>query len=237
MEQLRGSFGRSIWLRCAGVVTAVGLVGWTFSGLDAARVGATLRAGGPALLWALLPMGLGFALESLGWAWAFRRFGLRLPLLGLLRTRVASEALALTLPAGALLSESSTPFLLGRHCGLSVETSVAGMAIRKYLLLASQAVYISVSAGLGAVTLERASRELLHGPGLSALLLGLGALVFVAAPRDGEQGEEQQAGKANARHGESGGYWSRCRTTLPSPIVVPPMRRPARVPHALSSSR
>lgn len=162
-------------------MTAAALIGWTFSGLDLARVGATLRAGGPALLWALLPMGLGFALESLGWAWAFRRVGSSVPLLGMLRTRVASEALALTLPAGALLSESSTPFLLARHCGLRAEVSLAGMAVRKYLLLASQAVYILVSAWFGAATLERASRELLHGPGLSALLLGLGALVFVAA--------------------------------------------------------
>jgi uncharacterized membrane protein YbhN (UPF0104 family) len=181
VDQLRGSLGRSIGLRCAGAATAAALVWWTFSGLDAARVGATLRAGGPALLWALLPMGVGFALESLGWAWAFRRFGSCVPLLGILRTRIASEALALTLPAGALLSESSTPFLLERHCGLRAEVSVAGMAVRKYLLLASQAVYISLAAWLGAAALEQASRELLNGPGLSTILLGLGALVFAAA--------------------------------------------------------
>jgi uncharacterized membrane protein YbhN (UPF0104 family) len=162
-------------------VAAVGLIGWTFSGLDFERVGATLRAGGPALFWALVPMGLGFALESLGWAWAFRRFGLRVPLLGMLRTRVASEALALTLPAGALLSESSTPFLLGRHCGLRTEVSVAGMAIRKYLLLASQAVYITTFAWLGGAALDHASRQLLDGPGLSGLVLGLGGVVFCAA--------------------------------------------------------
>jgi uncharacterized membrane protein YbhN (UPF0104 family) len=159
----------------------VGLVCWTFSGLDAARVGATLRTGGPALLWALVPMGLGFCLESLGWAWAFRRIGQRVSLLGMLRTRVASEALALTLPAGALLSESSTPFLLGRHCGLRTELSVAGMAVRKYLLLASQAVYISGFAWLGGAALERASLQLLDGPGLRGLVQGLGAVVLAAA--------------------------------------------------------
>ena len=183
MYHLRGSEPpwRSTLLRGAAVAAAAGLIWWTFSGLDAERVWATLRAGGLSLLWALLPMGLGFGLESLGWAWAFRRFGQRVSLLGMLRTRVASEALALTLPAGALLSESSTPFLLGRHCGLRAEVSVAGMAIRKYLLLASQAVYITTFAWLGGAALEHASRALLAGPGLSALVLGLGLVVFTAA--------------------------------------------------------
>jgi len=163
------------------VAVAAALLGWAFSGLDGARVGATLRDGGPALLWALVPAGLSLGLESCGWAWAFRRLGHRLSPRGVLRARLASEALALTLPAGVLFSESSMPFLLARHCGLGVEDGVAGLAVRKYLLLASQAVYIAGFALLGAAALEGASHELIGGQGLSWLVLALGGLVLSTA--------------------------------------------------------
>jgi uncharacterized membrane protein YbhN (UPF0104 family) len=103
------------------------------------------------------------------------------PFLGLLRVRVTSEALALTLPLGMLFCESTKPFLLARHCRLQTETSVAGMAARKYLLLASQAPYILLFAILGASYLEGASVQVLGIAGLSSWVLGSGVLVAVSA--------------------------------------------------------
>jgi uncharacterized membrane protein YbhN (UPF0104 family) len=170
------------WLRLSGVLLAAFLLGWTFRDLDVARVSAVIaRAGGGVLGWALVPMGCSLAIESYGWAWAFRRFGHEVPFLGVWRARVTSEALALTLPAGMLFCESTKPFLLARHCGLGAEASLAGMAVRKYLLLASQAVYITAFALLGAPHLERASAGIIGGPGLPHALLAVGGVVFAAA--------------------------------------------------------
>jgi uncharacterized membrane protein YbhN (UPF0104 family) len=125
----------------------------------------------------LVPMGAALFSESVGWAWAFRSFGHSVPILGLFRVRVASEALASSLPAGMLFCESTKPFLLARHCGLRAETSIAGMAARKYLLLVSQAVYLCLFAVLGAAFLETASLGLLGAPGLSYAVFGAGLSV------------------------------------------------------------
>jgi glycosyltransferase 2 family protein len=174
------------WLRGLGVVVASVVLVWTFRDLDVARVNAVIgRAGGALLLWALVPMGAALAIESFGWAWAFRRAGHAVPFLGIWRARVTSEALALTLPAGMLFCESMKPFLLARHCGLRAEVSIAGMATRKYLLLASQAVYIGVFALLGAPFLERASSGVIGRSGLPSALLAVGGVVLVAALASG----------------------------------------------------
>jgi uncharacterized membrane protein YbhN (UPF0104 family) len=170
------------WLRGLGVAVAVLVLGWTFRDLEVARVSQVIaRTGGAALLWALVPMGVALAVESFGWAWAFRRSGHDVPFLGVWRARVTSEALALTLPAGMLFCESTKPFLLARHCGLRAEVSIAGMAMRKYLLLCSQAVYITVFALLGAPFLERASSGVIGRSGLPGALLVVGGVVLAAA--------------------------------------------------------
>ncbi len=174
------------WLRGLGVVVAVVLLGLTFRNLDISAVSEVLgRTRGLSLLWVLVPMGCALTLESLGWAWAFRRSGHAVPFWGLWRARVTSEALALTLPAGMLFCESSKPFLLARHCGLGTEVSLAAMAVRKYLLLASQSVYISGFALLGAPFLERASVGIIGRSGLALGLLGLGGAVLVVAIASG----------------------------------------------------
>jgi uncharacterized membrane protein YbhN (UPF0104 family) len=174
------------WLRGLGVVVAFAVLGWTFRDLDVARVSAVIgRVGGAALLWALVPMGAALAIEAFGWTWAFRRSGHEVPFLGIWRVRVTSEALALTLPAGMLFCESTKPFLLARHCGLGAEVSIAGMAVRKYLLLVSQGVYITGFALLGAPFLERASSGVIGRSGLSAALLVVGGVVLATAISSG----------------------------------------------------
>lgn len=179
-----------------GIAVAIGLLGWTFRQLDVLAVRDLLvEVGGPGLLLVLLPLGASLLAESLGWAGAFRALGRRAPLGGLLRVRVSSEALALTLPGGMLLCEAMKPLLLARHCGLSADVSLAGMALRKYLLVSTQAVYICLFCWLGAELLERASPGLLGVGGLSLWGLGLGvgvgsvALCTALSLRHGRVGE------------------------------------------------
>jgi uncharacterized membrane protein YbhN (UPF0104 family) len=206
------------WLRGFGVAVALFVLGWTFRDLDLARVSRVIAgAGGTALLWALVPMGVALAIESCGWTWAFRRSGHPVPFVGIWRARVSSEALALTLPAGMLFCESMKPFLLARHCGLRAEASIAGMAMRKYLLLASQAVYISVFALLGAPFLERASSGIIGRSGLSGALLAVGVVVLIVAIasgvglRDGAVAERARAALARLPLGAFGGKLERSR--------------------------
>jgi glycosyltransferase 2 family protein len=178
-SRAQGRFG---WLRLTGVVVAFGLFAFTFRNVQLAQVGALLfTVGGPALLWALVPMGVALLAESVGWAGAFRSLGHRVPLLGLYRVRVTSEALALTLPAGMLFCESAKPFLLARHCRLATESSIAGMAARKYLLLVSQAAYLLIFGLLGAPHLEQASLAVVGVGGLSTWVIGAGVLVGLSA--------------------------------------------------------
>ncbi len=173
-------------LRVAGALFAFAVLAWTFRDLDLERVSDVVgRVGVESLPWVLVPMGCSLALESLGWTWAFRRAGHEVPFVGIWRARVTSEALALTMPAGMVFCESTKPFLLQRHCGLRAEVSIAGMAVRKYLLLASQSIYIGGFALLGAASLERASQALIGCSGLSTVLLVIGGVVFAAALASG----------------------------------------------------
>ena len=166
----------------AAVGAAGGILSWTFRDVDFVRVQALLQTIGSAGLAALLlPMGASLFIESVGWGWAFQSFGRPVRLMGLFRVRVTSEALALTLPAGMLFCESMKPFLLARHCGLPPEPGIAGMAARKYLLLVSQAAYITLFAVLGAPFLETAGAALFGRPGLSYAVLGAGLAVGLAA--------------------------------------------------------
>jgi hypothetical protein len=206
------------WLRGFGVAAAVLVLGWTFKDLDVERVSLVIaRVGGAPLLWSLVPMGIALAIESFGWTWAFRRSGHQVPFVGIWRTRVASEALALTLPAGMLFCEGTKPFLLARHCGLGAEASIAGMAMRKYLLLASQAVYISLFALLGAPFLERASVGMIGRSGLSGALLAVAGVVLLAAIasgiglRDGGIAERARAALARLPLGALAGKLERSR--------------------------
>jgi glycosyltransferase 2 family protein len=169
-------------LRCAGAGVALSVLVFTFRHVDFARVHGLLdRVSGWGLAALLVPMGASLLSESLGWAWAFRSFGRPVPLFGLFRVRVTSEALALTLPAGVLFCESIKPFLLARHCGLPTETSIAGMGVRKYLLLLSQAVYLTLFGVLGGASLEIASVGLLGMPGLAYAVPGAGLLLGLTA--------------------------------------------------------
>jgi uncharacterized membrane protein YbhN (UPF0104 family) len=120
----------------------------------------------------LLPALLSLALESLGWKWAFASMGRQLPFAGLFRARIATEALAQTLPFGVVFCEGMKPLLLARTCGASLATSLAGIAARKWLLVTSQGVYVGMFALLGWSLLTGLSRPVLGGPGLSWLLLG-----------------------------------------------------------------
>ncbi len=159
---------------------AVALVAGVFRDVDRARVAALIAGTGAPLLLALLPQAVAFWSETLGWQQLARSLGHRLELLAMLRVRVATEALAQSLPAGVLWCESMKPLLLSRHAGLPVAAGVGVAAGRKLARLWAHAAYLSLAFVLGFATLRRASRGMLGGAGLEWLVLATALALLVA---------------------------------------------------------
>lgn len=154
---------------------------WTFRGTEPRRIAELLGGVGGAGALILLPQVLSLLMESVGWRLAFETMGRRLPLLGLFRARVATEALAQTLPLGVVFCESMKPVLLARTCGADLSTSLSGMAARKWLLVGSQSLYVGGFALLAFPVLAGISQRLIGAAGLPYALLAGAASLFVLA--------------------------------------------------------
>lgn len=150
---------------------------WTFRDTAPERVATLLRRVGGAGALIVLPQFLSLLVESVGWKLAFESMGRKLPLAGLLRVRMATEALAQTLPAGTVFCESMKPMLLARNCDADLSTSLAGMAARKWLLVGSQSLYVGGFALLAFPTLTLISRDVLGTAGLGYFVLGAALLL------------------------------------------------------------
>lgn len=172
---------KRLWLtaiRYALVGVALCLVAQVFRSADASTIVRLLfgvGAGGFVLLMA--PQVAAVGLETLGWKLTFRAGGTHARWAPLLRVRVATEALAQSLPLGVAFSESVKPLLLGRHCGISVDRSVAGITGRKVLILIAQSAYVVGLGALGFAGLEGASHAGLGVPHLGWLALGAGLVL------------------------------------------------------------
>jgi len=170
------------WLtavRCALIVVAFCLFAQVFRSADTSTIVRLLvgvGAGGFLLL--MLPQVAAVALETVGWKLTFRAGGTGVRFAPLLRVRVATEALAQSLPLGVAFAESVKPLLLGRHSGVPVDRSVAGMTGRKVLILVAQSAYVVGLTALGFAGLEAASPAV-GVPHLGWLALGAGTVLGV----------------------------------------------------------
>lgn len=168
-------------LGIVGLSLAAALLAWTFRNTEPERVAVLLARVGAAGLFILLPQLLSLLVEAVGWRLAFEGMGRRLSLFGLFRARLATEALAQTLPMGVLFCESLKPVLLARTCGAELSTSLAGMAARKWLLVSSQSLYVGGFALLAWSTLAGISTAVLGRSGLPQALLGGAAVLLLLA--------------------------------------------------------
>lgn len=172
---------RTSVIRVVGLSLAVFTLLWTFRDAEPRRVSALLsRVGGAGLL-ILVPQLCSLFVESVGWRLAFEAMGRRLSLFGLFRARLATEALAQTLPMGVVFCESMKPVLLARTCGADLSTSLAGMAARKWLLAGSQSVYVAGFALLAWPVLAGISSAVLGRSGLPHALAAAALLLFALA--------------------------------------------------------
>jgi uncharacterized protein (TIRG00374 family) len=146
---------------------------------DLGRVAGLLRSLGWRLPLLLLPAALVTLSETVGWWLSFGALGVRPHLTGLLRVRLAAEAVMLGLPSGAVISESLQPYLLKRHCGVPFETAVVASVARKFLVVVSHGLVLAVVTLMAWPVLSRASRETIGRGGLPWLLLAV-AIFLIA---------------------------------------------------------
>ncbi len=180
MVQSRKHAGTNV-IRVVALSLAVATLAWTFRDTDPQRVGALLSRVGAAGVLILVPQLLSLLVECVGWRMAFEGMGRRFPLFGLFRARLATEALAQTLPMGVVVCESMKPVLLARTCGAELSTSLAGMAARKWLLVGSQSLYVAGFALLSWPMLSGISAAVTGGAGLPQALLTAGLALLVLA--------------------------------------------------------
>jgi hypothetical protein len=169
-------------VRIASGLTALTLLFWTFHRVDLGRVSESM-AGVGLFGFALIatPQLLSLCLECVGWRRVFRVLGARVAVRPLLRVRLSTEALAQTLPLGVVWAESLKPLLLGRHIGLKTSDSVAAIVARKYLLIASQAVYVALLSACGFATLGRLATALLGRAQFAWLSFAVSGLLCLLA--------------------------------------------------------
>jgi len=78
-------------------------------------------------------------------------------------------------------AESLKPLLLGRHAGVDTSDSVAAIVARKYLLIASQAVYVALVSAFGFVTLRQLSSVLFGHAEVAWCAFAVSALLWLLA--------------------------------------------------------
>jgi uncharacterized protein (TIRG00374 family) len=109
------------------------------------------------VLLALLPQIVALSLDTQAWQIAFARLGHQVRYRSLLWIRVATDALVLAVPGGAVVAEPVKIPLLQRHAQLDVPSAVAGVLARKYAVLAAQASWLAMAAVLGLFAFVTAS--------------------------------------------------------------------------------
>ncbi|WP_437747605.1 lysylphosphatidylglycerol synthase domain-containing protein [Sorangium sp. So ce1504] len=191
-EPLPGARARpgagAVALRWLGVAVAGAALWSTLRGADLPSVAALIASvGAPMMALALVPN----LVARLFQAEASRRVfdlcnpasGQRAPFSRYLALTLSTEAITMSVPAGAALSESVTFYLLHRWCGIPGPQGVAGIAARRALIVLANAAYVAIALALGFGHLERASRPLIGGPGLPWLVVlsGLGLLAVALA--------------------------------------------------------
>jgi hypothetical protein len=164
--------------RIAGLAVAAGLLGWTFLGLDPSRAARAAATVGPLLLLALLPYVAGACLDCVGLHLVLARLARPVRYLDLLEIRLCADALLLSAPGGALVSEGLTPHLLHARCGVPLPEGVASVAARKCLAIAAQSLYLFLAAAIATPSLASAP---LPAGGLPLGLTAMSALLMTAS--------------------------------------------------------
>lgn len=182
--------------RIAILVLALAVVARLLWLADWDRTGALLRDLGPAVVLVLLPFLAGMSFDTAGWRAVLGKIGAAVPYVPLLRMRLASEALALSVPAGAVAAEAMKTILLSREHRVPATAGVASIAIKKIVYVIAHGLYLAVGFLCGREAIARMAAELGSGRGVAAAasfiyaavalaMLGVGIALALASWRGG----------------------------------------------------
>jgi glycosyltransferase 2 family protein len=145
-------------------------------GVDLANTLRALSRSGPWALVALAPFLVSTAFDAAGMTLLMRAMARAVPFGRMLAIRIATEALHVTVPAGFLVSDSTTAVLLQARSGVPLREGAVLAVARKWLVMRAHGIYIALGAACGWGALSAMSRSHLGGPWLAWAVAG-GALV------------------------------------------------------------
>lgn len=133
---------------------AVALFVHVLRGADLATLSAQISALGPRVLLVALPYLIVLGWETLGFSGLLAQLGHRLSFARIMGVRLASEAVLLSMPAGAVVAETVKIWLLSRgDPAVPTAEVVATLSVKKLLTMGAQALYLVLALSTGAVLL------------------------------------------------------------------------------------
>jgi uncharacterized membrane protein YbhN (UPF0104 family) len=172
MKSIQRFIPTVVWL--AGTALGVYVIVSVFRGSETDRIFQILLEARYWSLLILLPFVIVVYLDSVAWQILFVNMGKPLPLSALTLTRTAAEAIALTLPAGVAVAESTKPLMLHRTSSLDIPSGIAGVFLKKCFVALSQGTYVLIGLCMGFIFLSHSQRLLLPGGSLIQLLAAIG---------------------------------------------------------------
>ncbi|HKU44046.1 MAG TPA: lysylphosphatidylglycerol synthase transmembrane domain-containing protein [Polyangiales bacterium] len=174
-SQAPASARRTLETRWLGLLLgALALAGLYFvaRNLDWAATLRTLHQLGARAPLIVLPYAVVLSCDTLGWRFTFEK-PRELAYATLWRVRVATEAVANSLPAGPALAETVKAFILQRRLGLQLSAAAGNVVLAKFALAISQSLFLIVALALAMPTLSDNSHAVLGREGLEWYALGV----------------------------------------------------------------
>ncbi|MFT3766738.1 MAG: lysylphosphatidylglycerol synthase domain-containing protein [Minicystis sp.] len=184
---------RARWARVArwGFFLVAALALWnTLRNAELERAAALALGIGPKIVLVAVPFLIAMMLQTAGYARILavlgsgRRTGLRArasAYLRLLSVMLSSEAVLMSVPAGAALAETINPYLLKRRLGVPMSEGFSAVAAKKAIIVFTNGLYIGIAVIFGAGYLQSASRALIGKGGLEWIVAAGGVAMIVAA--------------------------------------------------------
>ncbi|MFQ5862382.1 MAG: flippase-like domain-containing protein [Candidatus Brocadiales bacterium] len=169
---------KSLW-KVKIVLLAVGLVGFAFLlyKLDAHAVYRDISQLGWNFSLILIPYVLVFALDTIGWRYAFHDYMPRLNFLGLFAARMAGESINCITPSGYLGGEPVKAYLLKRY-DVSLIDGMASVVISRTIMTIAQALFVLIGVVVALSRLQ--DTGLLLSVALGTILFGLPLLFLIS---------------------------------------------------------